>query len=84
MQLSPHVVAHHEFLLLILTGAAKLVVQCHVVLFENAIDEPRVATRQVRGRHRVQVIRRTGTTPEGTGSRRRVLESAAEPGFARR
>jgi hypothetical protein len=47
-------------------------------------DRPRLAARQVRGHHRVQVIRRTGTTPDGMGSRRRVDESAAEPRFARR
>jgi hypothetical protein len=46
---------------------------------------PRVATSQVRGRHRIPVIRHTGTTQDGMGSRRRrVNEGAAEPRFARR
>jgi hypothetical protein len=65
-----------------LAGAAKLVAACRVVLLDDAIDGPGFANRQVRGRHRVQMIRRTGTTPGGMGSRRRrVLESAAEPRF---
>jgi len=67
-----------------LVGAAKLVAGCHVVLPGQAIGGPGVATRQVRGHHRIVVIRRTGTTQDGTGSRRRVHESAAEPRFARR
>ncbi len=41
------------------------------------------ATKQVRGHHQILVIRRTGTAPDGTGPRRRVHESAAEPGSAR-
>jgi len=68
-----------------LTGAAKLVVQCDVVLLDHAIDGPSVATRQMRGPHRILVIRHTGRMPDGMGSRRRrVNESAAEPRFARR
>src|SRR6266851_3478965 len=42
------------------TGAAKLVVLCHVGLLDHAVDGPRVATRRVRGHHRNPVIRHTG------------------------
>jgi len=35
--------------------------------------------RQVRGHHRILVIRRTGTTRDGTGPRLHVHESAADP-----
>jgi len=38
-----------------------------------------VVTRQVRGHHRIVVIGRTGTAPDGMGSRRRVDECAAGP-----
>ena len=48
-------------------GAAKLVAGCHVVPLDQAIGGPGVATRQVRGHHRIVVIRRTGTTQDGTG-----------------
>ena len=51
-----------------LAGAAKLVAGCHVVLLDQAIDGPGVATRQVRGHHRIVVIRRTGTTQDGTAA----------------
>jgi hypothetical protein len=37
-----------------------LIVQCHVVLLNPAIDRPRVAVRQVRGNHRILVIRHAG------------------------
>jgi hypothetical protein len=51
-------------------GAAKLVAGCHVVLFDQAIDGPGVARRQVRGHHRIVVIPRAGTTQDGTGAAR--------------
>jgi len=38
-----------------------------------------VLTSKVRRHHRIVVIRRTGTAPDGMGWRRRVDESAAEP-----
>jgi hypothetical protein len=63
----------------------QLVVQCHVVLLDHAIDGPGVATRQERRRYRILVIRYTGRMRDGTGSRRRRMnESAAEPRFVRR
>jgi hypothetical protein len=47
----------------------------------RVLDAPIVATRQVRGRHRVQVIRRSGTMPGGMGSRLRVLKIQQNRGF---
>ena len=51
-------------------------------LLEHAIDRLRVAVRQVRGRHRILVIRHVETMQDEMGSRRRrVNESGAEPSF---
>jgi LuxR family transcriptional regulator, maltose regulon positive regulatory protein len=45
-------------------------------------DKTRLAASQVRGRHRISVIRRAGTMQDGMGSRRRrVNENGAEPRF---
>jgi hypothetical protein len=55
---------------------------CQIVLLDHAIDPPRVATSQVRGRHRIPVIRHTRDNAGRMGPRRRqVHESAAGPRF---
>jgi hypothetical protein len=63
-----NVVAHHEFLLLISSAQQSSLPGVMSFFLDQAIDGPGAATRQVRGHHRIMVIRRTGTTQDGNAA----------------